>query len=191
MITFILKLIWQDIQGFLSLAAKLMEKAYPNEALKSPETSSTAEPADISNITQSSPTEPISASSTLSWDSQRHSYHSVRVICDDMGLDFATKNELCATIMGESEFKTGIVHPNYVLKNGIKTVSTTDYGICQWNDYWHGKEISPDDALHNPEKAVRLMCSYFKRGDKNTWCAHSNGSYKQYLDQTHLQSLLA
>ncbi len=115
------------------------------------------------------------------WDTPLEARHSVRVICDEEGLDLEQKNTMCATIGGESGWKTDVVHPNYVIKNGIKKLSSTDYGICQWNDYYHGKEITPDEALHNPEKAVRLMCQYWKRGQRNLWIAYKNMSYKLYL----------
>ncbi|MGF6428228.1 hypothetical protein [Bradyrhizobium elkanii] len=110
------------------------------------------------------------------WSTPEAARHSVRLIADEEGLTVQQKNDMCRTIHCESGFKTTIVHPN--LYNG-KVVST-DYGICQWNDKYHGAEISPDDALHNPEKAVRLMCAYVKRGQLNLWVCYAHGLYKQY-----------
>ncbi len=105
--------------------------------------------------------------------------HSVRVICDEEGLTVEEKNTLDATIGGESGWHIDAVNKNINPTTG--KVTSVDYGICQWNNYWHGKEISPDEALHNPEKAVRLMCAYWKRGQRDLWIAYKNGSYKKYL----------
>lgn len=111
------------------------------------------------------------------WDTPIFARHSVRMICDEEGLDTEQKNTLCATIGGESGWKIGAKREN--LKNG--KVWSTDWGICQWNDYYHSKEISPEEAVNNPEKAVRLMCSYWKRGQRNLWIAYKSGAYKKYL----------
>jgi hypothetical protein len=69
----------------------------------------------------------------------------------------------------------GITHPN-LDKTG--KVFSTDYGICQWNDVYHGKEITPEEALHDPEKAVRLMCQYVKQGLIKQWVCYSTGCIK-------------
>ncbi len=120
--------------------------------------------------------------SNLLWDTKEHVRHSVRVICDEEGLDLEQKDTMCATIGAESiGYNIKAINKNYIIKNGIKILASTDFGLCQWNDYWHGKEISPEDALNNPEKAVRLMCQYWKRGQRDLWIAYKNGSYKQYL----------
>ena len=116
------------------------------------------------------------------WNTKANTRHSIRVICDEMGLTVDQKNTLCATIQAESGFNTKAINYNYAFKkNGTKYLSSTDYGLCQWNDFWHGKEITPDHATNNPEMAVRLMCKYWLRGQMKQWCAFSNGSYKQYL----------
>ncbi len=111
------------------------------------------------------------------WNTALQAKHSLRVICDEEGLSLEQKNTMCATVMVESGFHINAI--NYNKKNG-KVVST-DYGICQWNDYYHGKEISPNDALNNPEKAVRLMCHYWKLGRRNQWVAYSSKAYLKYL----------
>lgn len=111
------------------------------------------------------------------WDTKDHVRHTVRVICDEEGLTLEQKDTLCATIACESQFNTKAIHPNIL--NG-KTVST-DYGLCQWNDFYHRKEISPAEALDNPEKAVRLMCKYWLRGQRHLWVCYLKGGYKAYL----------
>jgi hypothetical protein len=120
----------------------------------------------------------------LLWDTTANIKHSIRVICDDEGLDLEQKNTLCATIGGESQYNTKAVRRNYYVQNGKQVLGSTDWGLCQWNDYYHGKEISggfDGEAMNNPEKAVRLMCQYWKRGQRNLWVAYKNGSYKAYL----------
>lgn len=129
------------------------------------------------------PTSPKTAPTALLWGNKAQCYHSVRLIADDMKLNLEDKNLLCAVIMGESEFNTHSKNINYARHpDGTKYVSSTDFGICQWNDYWHGKEISPHDAEFNPEKAVRLMVTYLKQGQIKQWCAYSNSSYKKWLN---------
>lgn len=120
------------------------------------------------------------------WDNPTNVRHSVRVICDEEELTLEQKNTMCATIGGESEFNTKATHANYMINKttGERYLASTDWGLCQWNDYWHGKEISggyDGEAMNNPEKAVRLMCQYWKRGQRNLWIAYKNGRWKLYV----------
>lgn len=111
------------------------------------------------------------------WDTPEHAKHSVRVICDEFGFTLEQKNTMCATIMCESGFHIDAVNHN--MSNG--RIASTDYGICQWNDFYHATEITPNEALNNPQKAVRLMCQYWKRGQRDLWIAYKSGAYKKYL----------
>lgn len=120
---------------------------------------------------------PAQARPLLLWDTKENVRHSVRLICDDEGLTVKQKNELCATVQCESGFNTKAVNKN--MNDG--KVTSVDYGLCQWNNYWHGKEISPTDAMNDPEKAVRLMCKYWKEGQAKQWVCFSKDMYKQYL----------
>jgi hypothetical protein len=112
------------------------------------------------------------------WDTPTNVRASVRAICDEAGLTVEQKSTLCATIECESQFNTKAIHPNV---GGTGKVLSTDYGLCQWNDKYHGNQITPDDALNDPEKAVRLMCAYWKRGRRALWVSYLKGNYKQYL----------
>lgn len=112
------------------------------------------------------------------WDTRERVIHSIRLICDEELLTLEQKNTLCATIHCESGFNTKAICRNKDV-NGV--LRSTDWGICQWNDYWHGKEITPDQSMNNPEKAVRLMCKYWKQNLRKQWVCYSKGLYKQYL----------
>lgn len=125
---------------------------------------------------------------TYNWSTIEAARHSVRVICDEEGLTVKQKNDLCATIGGESGWQsyylTGPKKGQPVIRENMRNgkLWSTDRGICQWNDYYHSKEISPEDAQNNNEKAVRLMCRYAKKGQLKQWVAYSSGAYLKYLN---------
>lgn len=130
------------------------------------------------------------AAATYLWRSPNEIRHSIRVIADEEGLvgidpkdgTHTLKDTLCATIQGESGFDLSATNKNYAFRpDGTKYVASTDSGLCQWNDKYHGKEITPQEAMQNPEKAVRLMCAYWRRGQQHQWCAYDNGRYKLFL----------
>lgn len=114
---------------------------------------------------------------TYDWSTPTAARHSLRVICDEEGLTVAQKNLMSQVIHCESGYNTKITHPNL---NAVGKVMSTDFGICQWNDYYHNKEITPDEALNDPEKAVRLMCKYVKEGLIKQWVCYSSNLYKKY-----------
>lgn len=135
----------------------------------------------VSSVTDGTPTPPIptpppAPAPKYDWSTPEAARHSLRVICDEERLTPAQKDLMSRTVHCESGYHPATVHPN--LYNG-KVVST-DFGICQWNDHYHGSEISPEDAVHNPEKAVRLMCAYVKAGRISQWVCFSAGLYKSY-----------
>ena len=115
------------------------------------------------------------------WDTPKNARHSVRVICDEMGLTLYEKNVITACIQQESNFKNSAVGRN--IKDG-KVVST-DWGICQINDYYHvgpGKRWSSvEQIVNNPEKAVRWMITLSKQGKLKLWVSFSSGAYKKYM----------
>ena len=59
---------------------------------------------------------------------------------------------------------------------------TTDYGLCQFNDYWYRHIIDPGTALNRPEKAVRVMCQQFRAGHKADWICFRSAKYRKYLN---------
>jgi len=116
------------------------------------------------------------------FDTPKNAWHSVRVMCDDAKLNYAQKNEICATIYGESEFNNNAVCRN---KNKKGEVTSSDWGICQINDYWHcgkGKTFpSSDYVVAHPEKAVMFMIKMYKAGQIDLWIAHKSKRYLKFI----------
>lgn len=61
-------------------------------------------------------------------------------------------------------------------KNG-----TTDFGICQFNDYWYRAQISPETALRQPEIALNVMAQAWATGHQNDWICYRNKRYTSWL----------
>ena len=61
-------------------------------------------------------------------------------------------------------------------KNG-----TTDYGICQFNDYWYRDAISPEVALNQPEIALNVMASAWQKGHADDWICYRTKRYTPWL----------
>lgn len=125
------------------------------------------------------------------WDSQKHNYHNVRVLCDLSYLTVEEKNLICACVYQESEFYNylpngnPVIHENKSL-NGV--LLSTDWGIVQINDYWHVQKYpdfsSSKKIMDNPQKAVQFMIDAYKDGGLNQWVSYSSGAYKQWLSPT-------
>lgn len=128
---------------------------------------------------------PIMEPHELLWDTQKHAFHSVRMLCDEMGLSYDEKNIICATIYGESEFNNNAICKN---RNNNGEVTSIDVGICQINSYWHtgiGKTFpSTDYVISHPDEAVKFMIKMYKTGKINLWIAYKNGRYLQFLPKT-------
>lgn len=142
-------------------------------------------------IAQPVPVEPVTeASAGLLWDTPQNVRHSVRVMCDNAGLTDAhtydpvvtDKNILCACVEQESGFNTKAIHHN-VSDTGV--VLSSDYGICQVNDFWHigtGKDFpTVGYVLDNPEACVAWMIEEFKKGNAKLWSSFTTGAYKKWL----------
>jgi len=141
-------------------------------------------PIEPETVVETSPVEPPASPETplpevLQWDTQKRAYHSVRVICDEMGLTVAEKNLICACIYQESTFLNTAVGKN---------ATSTDWGICQINDYYHigdGKSFtSVEYVLEHPEEVVRWMIRLFKQGKLDLWVSYKSGAYKKLLIPT-------
>lgn len=141
------------------------------------------------------PQPPPTPAPKYDWSTPAAGRHSVRVICDELGFSLKDKNEMTATIGVESagcwmsyypaDYHIFALRGTPIKRENISNgkVWSTDWGICQWNDYYHGKEMPPDTALNDPEAAVRLMAHYWAMGEvyRAWWVAYKTGAYKQYL----------
>ena len=116
------------------------------------------------------------------WDTRVNSRHSVRVICDEMGLTLHEKNVITAVIQAESDFNNKAVNHN---KNASGKITSTDYGICQINTWYHigkaGDFPSVEYVLAHPDVCVRWMIKLYREGHLNWWSAYANGRYKKFL----------
>lgn len=92
----------------------------------------------------------------LRWKERIEMEIMIRVAARQEGLTRAWEEVLLAVIKCESNLNPKAINKN---RDG-----TTDYGLCQYNDYWYKDVITPEEALNNPEKAVRIMCRQFKKG---------------------------
>ena len=131
------------------------------------------------------PVEPVPPTQTNiegQWNTPELARHSLRVICDEMGLTFDEKELITACIYQESRFNNNAKGYN---KDHTGQIVSTDWGIVQVNDFYHigkGKYWSSvDQVLNNPDKAVKWMISLYKQGKLNLWVSYTSGAYKQWL----------
>jgi hypothetical protein len=134
------------------------------------------------------------------WDTVANAKHSVRLICDEEGLTWEEKNDLCATMGAESGWQSYYLKDVYsnkgtllhkkgdpVIRENYKDgkVWSTDWGICQINDYFHIKAgtilSSPQQVLDNPEICIRWACKRWREGKSYWWIAYKSGAYRAYL----------
>lgn len=155
---------------------------------------------DASPTIPPAPTPSEAPSAKYDWSNHDAARHSARLICDEEGLSllhnvdvdgtlYMLKDILCACIEQESGFRnlkldgTPTRHVNYE-SDGV-TVSSTDWGICQINDYFHigpGKDFpSVAYVVANPDAAVRFMARMFNAGKASLWSSYASGAYKQWL----------
>lgn len=140
------------------------------------------EPQNSPQKPDTPPTPPIPS---YDFSTPQKAFHSTRVLCDEMGLNYDQKNEICATIYGESEFDIRAINYN---KNAKDVVTSTDYSLCQINDRYHigkGKTFpSVEYVLNNHDKVVKWMIEMYKQGNIDWWIAHKNGSYLRWIPKT-------
>lgn len=145
------------------------------------------EPAVV--IPAPAPSQPVitPSQSPMDFSTPKAAYHSVRVICDEMGLPLIKnvtvngvthypKDIICACIWQESRFSNKAVGRN---------AHSVDWGIVQINDrIWAGPGepfSSAQDIVDHPEKAVRFMVHMYQKGKLSLWVSYSSGVYKQWL----------
>lgn len=129
--------------------------------------------------------------SPIFWDTPKHCWHAVRVLCDQAGLLINEKNLICACIYQESRFQNYLPDGAPVRNDNLAqdgSISSSDWGIAQVNDYYHigrGKDFpSVDYVLGNPDAIVQWMIDMYKRGNLKLWSSFSTGAYKAWLLQS-------
>lgn len=129
------------------------------------------------------PKPPVPTTSALLWDTPRHAFHSVRVLCDEAELTVDEKNIICACIYQESAFLNTAKNENRSKTTGA--VLSTDWGLAQVNDHYHigpDKDFpSVDFVLSNPAEVISWMISQYKHGNLKMWVSYSSGAYKKWL----------
>ncbi len=162
---------WQIIvEGFFDLVhAIFAPPAYDTP----PETLSMNQPVTSPQSPETAPhqAQQPNPDTLVAWDTPANCRHNVRVLADLEGLTVFQKNMMSQVIHCESGYNIHARHDNG---------TSVDHGICQWNSFFHKDEITPDEAENNPEKAIRLMCSYVKAGRISQWVCFSKGMYKKY-----------
>lgn len=126
---------------------------------------------------------------TYPWDSPSHNYHNTRVLCDKAGLTLEEKNLICSCIYQESEFynykEDGTpVEDKNLNKDG--SLSSTDWGIVQVNDWFH---IAPHGTpfasvayvLANPDVTVKWMIKMYQGGQLGQWSSYKFGKNRPWL----------
>lgn len=165
-----------------SLIARFMSSFYPDLPLPS-NTITVSNMPNVSTTTVPSqaPVSPVVPD--LDWSTQKVAYHAVRVMCDQAGLSLEEKNLICSCIYQESRFLNTAINHN---KNAQGVVTSTDYGICQINDWFHigpGKDFpSVEYVVGNPDKCVAYMISCYEHGLLRLWSSYVSGAYKQWLN---------
>lgn len=127
------------------------------------------------------------AGGVMLWDTPAHIRRNVRVMCDEAGLSWKTKNDICAIIKQESNW-----NPKAVSKPNWN--KTRDWGLIQINDnkgYWIGEGLyfaSTDEVINNPEKCVRFIIMQAKAGRLNYWSSYKFNHYLKWLPTESLPS---
>lgn len=168
---------WQYVLS--TLQAALLRLSAILEGMK-PATSSPAPKPTPTTPTQAPA--PVNPDALNPWDqSIAGNEHNVRALCDLAALALLGKNIITACVEIESNFQNyyigttnPVIHRNIL--NG--KVESTDWGICQWNDFYHigaGKDFASTDAvMANPTAAVNKMIAYYKAGRINQWSSYVN-----------------
>jgi hypothetical protein len=169
---------------FGKVLEKLMSHCVPNEAVL-PVVLTTESTPQAPIMTVESTSVPSAMIPTLNgYETPKEAWHSVRVMCDSMGLSVYEKNVICACIFQESQFSNNAVGRN---KDKIGRILSTDWGIVQINDYWHvgkGKTWpSVEYIKDNPGECVKWMIDMYMKGNLNIWTSYKSGAYRKWLEE--------
>lgn len=91
-------------------------------------------------------------------------------VCKEENMGEILTDQIYRTVQCESNFYSHAKREN---KGENGKVLSTDWGICQYNDYYYIGPEKPipsiDVALNDPEFCVRVMCRMFKQGRARDW----------------------
>lgn len=170
----------KELQGFWKWVEGEYERYLASQIPNIPSVESIPPVVPVITNTLPMPIDPDSI--VYPWDSPKHNYHNTRVLCDLAELTTEEKNLICACIYRESGFNNDAVNHN---KDKSGNILSTDFGICQINDYYHigfEKDFpTVDYVLSNPDKAVSWMIDMYQHGMLKQWVSYSSGAYKQFL----------
>lgn len=100
-------------------------------------------------------------------------------VCKEKGLTRQQTNDVYNTVRCESGFNNEAINRNKDVNGNVRS---TDYYLCQINDYWHigpGKSFPSVQYVHdNPEAVVKWMCDLTLAGKLKLWVCYSGGYYK-------------
>lgn len=98
-------------------------------------------------------------------------YALALTVCKEEGLPVNGKapwglgDDMLATIWGESGWNSHCVN-----------AKTKDYGLCQFSARFYLKEydMTPQNAIDQPERCLRIMAKNFKAGRQSNWVAYAS-----------------
>ena len=98
-------------------------------------------------------------------------------VCQEEEVTEQMTRDLLLTIAGESGFN-----------QWCENRQTYDYGLCQFSKRYYLKEygMTPQEAIDQPERCVRIMARNFKAGRQSNWVAYS--TRKQHANMLKLLS---
>lgn len=127
------------------------------------------------------------------WNNSVNARHSVRVICDEMGLTYTPTEMIDGKLYSQKDIITACVHQesnfnnNAVNRNRNKegVITSSDWGLVQVNDFFNigpGKYWSSvKQVVDNPDRQVKWMITLYKQGKLNLWSSYKTGAFKQWL----------
>lgn len=185
--------IWSDIKkwfaGLFHVAQQPMPRASQIASTTPAAVPKTPVAATLPVSTTTMPTTQPSANPDalpVYFDTPEKAFHAVRVLADLAGASEDEKDTLCAVIYQESGFSNEAKNEN---KNSAGTTLSTDWGMCQVNDFYHVRPTGSPFAsvayvLENPEEVVKWMIGMMLAGGLKQWVAYTSGAYKQWLPKT-------
>ena len=98
-------------------------------------------------------------------EERKEMFRLAKKVCAEEGLSDSLTRDVLLTIAGESGFNPWCVN-----------LQSLDYGIAQFSIKYYLPEykMTPQDAIDQPERCLRIMCRNFKAGRQSNWVAFQN-----------------